>query len=434
MAKDYFRSKGIKFDDINVGKDRAAAMEMVEKSGQMGVPVIDIDGELIIGFDVPKIESILSKVSRAEKETKPAEPGEEMKRDEAEAQKEAIKREAIEEELVEEASQKNVYDVLIIGGSAAGLTAALFAARREMKTLVVTKDIGGQISETLNIENYPGVEKIEGPELVKVFEAQAKKHGADIVREEIVEIEERDEIGERDRSAEGKLFFVKTKDGDEYVGRSVILAMGKTPRSLDVPGEETFLGKGISYCANCDAPLFRDKTVAVVGGGNAAFDAALLLSKIAKKVYIIHRREGFRAFEKTVEQVRQQPNVEFVLNSVVKEIRGDSFARSVVIEEKSSKAEKELGAEGVFVEIGSEVETEFVEGFVELDGLGQVKTNKNTETSKPGVFAAGDVADTPFKQIVTAAGDGCKAALAAYNYLHDIENKYVAEWSAHKHE
>jgi thioredoxin reductase (NADPH) len=420
MVKDYFKGKEIEFEDINVAEDRAAAHDMVERSGQMGVPVIDIDGELIIGFDVPKIEGILSKKGKggAEKVSKPEEPGS----DEGATQKQAIE----EQEIKEEEAQSKVYDVLIIGGSAAGLTAAIFATRREMKTLVVTKDLGGQISETLGVENYPGIDKIEGPELVQAFEAQAKKFGADILSEEVVAADE------KEHTTEGKAFVVKTKDGDEYAGRSLILAMGKTPRSLKVPGEDTFLGKGVSYCANCDAPLFRGKTVAVVGGGNSAFDAALLLSKITSKVYLIHRRKEFRAFEAIIDQVKNQPNVEFLLNSVIVEIKGDKFVNAISVKNNADNSTKDMALDGVFVEIGSTVKTEFVEHLVDLDELGQVKTNKNTETSRSGVFAAGDVTDTAFKQIVAAAGEGCKAALAAYNYLHDIENKYVADWSAHK--
>jgi len=429
MAKDYFRDKGIEFEDINVAEDRTAAVEMVERSGQMGVPVIDIDGELVIGFDVPKIEGILGRKSREKKEKidevsfqqKP-----ETIRPEPETKRPEMEKPASRPKEVTEDGKK-IYDVLIVGGSAAGLTAALFATRREMKTLVVTKDIGGQISETLAVENYPGIEKIQGPELVKNFEDQAKKYGAEIIREEIVEAYVKDEAGD-------KLFFVKTKDGDEYAGRTLILAMGKTPRSLGVPGEEDFLGKGISYCANCDAPLFRDKTVAVAGGGNAAFDAALLLTKIAAKVYLIHRREEFRAFESVVKHLKEAHNVEFVLNSVITEIKGDNFVKAVVVKNTVDNSTREIELDGVFVEIGSEVGTDFVKHLVELDELGQIKTNKHMGTSRPGIFAAGDVTDSAFKQIIAAAGDGCKAALAAYNCLHGIENKYVAEWTTHKHE
>ncbi len=405
MAKDYFKGKGIEFEDIDVSEDRVAATEMIEESGQMGVPVIDIDGEIIIGFDVPRIEEVMKR------------KGEEKSAGETEAEK-------IETTEKTEATKK-IYDVIIIGGSAAGLTAALYAARREMKTLVLAKDIGGQIAKTLSIENYSGIEKIQGPDLVRIFAKQAKNFGAEILIKEVEAVEEIDSDGK-------KMFVVKAGDM-AYKSRTVIIAIGKTPRSLDVPGESEFIGKGVSYCATCDAPLFREKTVAVVGGGNSAFEAALLLSKIAKKVYLIHRRKGFRAFEAVLEEAKSTANIEFVLDSVVEQIKGDEFVRSIVVKNKETGESKELDVGGVFVEIGSEVATDFVKHLVELDGVRQIKTNKNTETSHLGIFAAGDVTDTAFKQIIVAAGEGSKAALAAYNYIHGFENKYVTDWSKHTH-
>lgn len=314
------------------------------------------------------------------------------------------------------------YDVIIIGGSAAGLTAALYAARREMRTLVLAKDIGGQVAKTSSIENYSGVEKIDGADLVKIFEKQAKKFGAEILMKEVNAVEE------VDTESDGKLFAVKANN-EEYRGRTVIIAIGKTPRSLKVSGEIKFVGKGVSYCATCDAPLFRGKMVAVVGGGNSAFEAALLLSKIAKKVYLTHRRKEFRAFEAVLEEAKGTANIEFVLDSTVEQIKGDDFVKSIVVRNKKSGESKELDVDGVFIEIGSEVDTGFVKHLVELDEIKQIKTNKNAETSHSGIFAAGDVTDTAFKQIIVAAGEGCKAALAAYNYIHGFENKYVTDWS-----
>jgi len=340
---------------------------------------------------------------------------------------------------LEKLGTKKTYDVIIVGGSAAGLTAALYAARRELKTLVLTKDIGGQIAITETIKNYPGWEKITGSDLVKILEKQAIESGAEIVIKEVVKIEELKDSGR-------ELFIVKTHSedehtkngtklkGEEYAGRTVILASGKTPRSLNVPGESKFVGKGVSYCATCDAPLFRNKIVAVVGGGNSAFEAALLLSSVAKKVYIIHRRDEFRAFEKIINDVKQKKNLEFVLSSAIVEIKGSRFVEAAVLENRKTNKRSELKLDGIFVEIGSDVDTDFVKGLVELDETDQIKTNKNAETSHPGIFAAGDVTDTPFKQIIVAAGEGSKAALAAYNYIHEIENKYVIDWSTHKHE
>lgn len=389
MAKDYFRDLGIEFDDIDVSEDKFAAQQMIEKSGQMGVPVIEIGDKIIVGFDVPKIE-------------------ESLKHSDATPQK----------------KEETVYDVVIIGGSAAGLTAAIYAARREMKAIVLTKDIGGQISRTALIENYSGIEKIQGPDLVKVFEKQVRDFGVEIVMKEVTKVSETE--------SNGRKMFSVFSGSDEYKCRSVVVANGKTPRNLNVSGEEEFRGKGVSYCATCDAPLFKDKIVAVVGGGNSALDAALLLCKISKKVYLIHRRKEFRAFENVVQTVKGKCNVEFVLDSSIKEIKGDTFVNSIVIEDKSGNV-NEIAVDGVFVEIGSEVDVDFVKELVGVDGSEQIKTSKNAETSHPGIFAAGDVTDTPFKQIIVACGEGCKAALAAYNYINGFDNKYVADWSSHTH-
>lgn len=401
MAKDYFKDKGLEFEDIDVSNDKFAAQEMVEKSGQMGVPVIDIEGEIVIGYDVPKLDEILSR----------------KKIDEVDDSAE-----------ITESKDDNFYDALIIGGSSAGLTAALFAARREMNVLVVTKDIGGQVSNTLSIENYPGIMEIDGPELVNRFKEQVIKYGVEIKKEEIVEVD----VIPNEKSKD--TFRVVTSDGDEFLCKSLIVATGRTPRSLNVPGEKKFLGKGVSYCANCDAPLFRDKKVAVVGGGNSAFDAALLLSKIADKVYLIHRREKFRAFESLVKELENRGNVEFVLNSEVSEIVGDEFVTAINVKENIHGTIKKIEVDGVFIEIGSEVDTGFINDVVDTDDLNQIIIDKHMGTSHDGIFAAGDVTDTPFKQIAAASGDGCKAALASYNYLHDIENKYIKDWTAHKKE
>jgi len=400
MAKDYLNAKGVEFEDINVGEDRDAADEMIEKSGQMGVPVLDIGGDIIVGFDVPRIDAALERLKSEGAAAKPRK--------------------------MEADALKKVYDTIVIGGSAAGLTAAMYASRRNLRTLVLAKDVGGQISAIKSIENYPGFEHVQGSDLVKTMRAQAEKSGAEILEHEAVELDEAEGSGGQ------KLFAVKAYGGekcDEYLGRTVILAMGKTPRSMGVPGEEGMIGRGVSYCVTCDAPMFKGKDVAVVGGGNSAIDAALVLSPLARKVYVVHRRGEFRAFEHAVAAAKGRKNVEFVLDSVVTAVGGKKFVESLAVENKKTGKKSELKVEGVFVEIGSDVNTKFVSRLVELDENGQVKTGKNGETSHAGVFAAGDVTDTPFKQIVVAAGDGCKAALSAYNHVHGLESRYMVDWS-----
>lgn len=324
-------------------------------------------------------------------------------------------------------SQK-LYDVIIIGGGPAGLTAALYAARRAMRTLVISKDIGGQASKASKIENYPGFTEIYGWELMQKFLEQAMKSGAEFLTGEVLTIRENaDQTFDIEANIGGSLTHYKAK--------AIIVASGKVPRKLNVPGEDKFLGRGVSYCATCDAPLYRGRVTAVIGGGNSAFDAALILSDIASKVYLIHRREEFRAFEYLVEKVKNRPNVEFILNSVVTEIKGDSKVHSIVVKNVKTDRVKELKVDGVFVEIGAEVSVNFLKELVKLDDLNQVIINANCETYypdrseiRPGIFAAGDVTNTPFKQIVVAAGEGCKAALQAYNYIHKRKVRVTIDW------
>jgi thioredoxin-disulfide reductase len=310
-----------------------------------------------------------------------------------------------------------MYDVIIVGAGPAGLTAGIYTSRRNLKTLILSRDLGGQVTTTPYVENYPGFESIEGFKLMQLFEKQVKGFGVEIKYEEVIKIKPKK-----------KTFIVETKK-NKYESKTVILAFGKTPRNLNVPGEKEFSGKGISYCATCDGPLFKNKVVAVIGGGNSALDAAIMLSEIAKKVYLIHRRDEFRGFEYLVEEVKKKKNVELVLSHVAVEFKGDKVLRSMIIESVKTKERKELKVNGVFIEIGSEVKTDFVKDLVKLDKNNHIIINNNCETSHPGIFAAGDVTNTPFKQIVVAAGEGAKAGLNVYNYIHGIKAEIIADWS-----
>ncbi len=303
------------------------------------------------------------------------------------------------------------YDVVIVGGGAAGLTAAIYTSRRALKTLIISKDIGGQAALTNEIENYPGVGLIDGFDLMNRFLEDAKKFGAEFKSGEVKEIKKK---GEGD-------FLVKTTVGD-FKTAAVILAFGLTPRDLGVPGEEEFKGKGVSSCATCDGPLYKGKVVAVVGGGNSALDAAEYLSRIAKKVYLIHRRDQFRGDEILVERVKSKDNIELVLNSKVKEIKGEERVKSIVVVDVNDESkEREIEVDGVFVEIGHVAKTKWLGDLVEYDERGQIKTNKNCETKTPGIFAAGDVTDIEYKQIIISGGEGAKAALQAYKYLQQTK-------------
>jgi len=305
-----------------------------------------------------------------------------------------------------------MYDLVIIGGGPAGLTAGIYAGRRGMKTLIVTLDIGGQAATSPLIENYPGFLRIAGPELMSKFFEQAKKSGCEFLFQKVVKIEEK-----------GGNYVIHTST-KTIEAKSLIIAYGRTPKRLGVEGEERLKGKGISYCTICDGPLFKDKVVAVVGGGNSALLAALYLSEIARKVYLIHRREEFRGFEELVERVKKRENIEFLLKQVVKEIKGNGSVNSVLVEEVESGKRTEIKVDGVFVEIGYEIDVGLIKDFVKLNKKNEIVVNEKCETFYPdgkkrsGVFAAGDITNIPFKQIITAAAQGAIAALQAYNYLH----------------
>ncbi len=308
------------------------------------------------------------------------------------------------------------YDVIIIGGAAAGLTAAIYTSRRNLKTLILTKNLGGQMLMTPLIENYPGFKEISGAELTQKFEEQVRNFGVEINFEEVEKINGRD--GD---------FTIKTSS-NEYKTKTIILAFGKTPRSLNVPGEKELTGKGVSYCAICDMPLFGGKTVAVVGGGNSALDAALLGSDIAKKVFLVHRRKEFRGFEALVEKVKERKNVELILDSVVTEFKGSDVLKSITVQDVNTKQDKKIDVDGVFIEVGYETKTDWLKDIVKLDENGQIIITDRCETSTTGIFAAGDVTTVPFKQIVISAGDGAKAGLQAYNHIRGVEAAVTADW------
>ena len=311
-------------------------------------------------------------------------------------------------------AENKIYDVIIIGGGAAGMTAALYATRRAMHTLVVSQDIGGQAATTNEIENYPGLGVVDGPTLMNNFKSQAEKFGAEFAMAEVMEVKKvMDESNKPN-------FHVRTNIAT-YIGHSLILAYGLTHRHLGVPGETEFGGRGVSYCATCDAPLFKGKTVAVVGGGNSAVDAALLLAKLCPKVYLIHRSEKFNGEAVLIDQLKQHPQIELILNSEVKEIKGEKLVKSATITDVADKNKiREITIDGIFIEVGFVVNSKIIEGLVELDERKQIKINLNAETSEPGIFGAGDITNISHKQIIISAGWGATAALKAYEYLQKV--------------
>lgn len=297
------------------------------------------------------------------------------------------------------------YDVIIIGGGPAGITAAIYTSRRLLKTLVITKESGGQVVKTPDIENYPGFDLISGTELAEKFTNQAKKFGAEIIFDEVTHLEEKN--GE----------FIISSQKEKYIAKSLILAFGKIPRKLNIPGENEFRGKGVSYCSTCDAPFFKNKTVTVNGGGNSAFEAALDLSKAAKKVYLIHRRDEFTAEDIMINKVKKAENVEIITSAKIEKIEGDQVVKSITISQHEK--ERKIETDGVFIEIGYIVADGLIKDFVEMDEKNQIKTHKDHSTSRKGVFAAGDLTNSYYKQIVISAGEGAIAGLSAAKYVDE---------------
>lgn len=301
-----------------------------------------------------------------------------------------------------------MYDVIILGGGPAGLSAGIYTGRAWLKTLVLESAlVGGNAAIADKIDNYPGFPfGILGGELMDNFRRQAERFGAEIRMEEVIDII---------AVPEGRR-VVTTED--EYTTRAIIIATGAKRRELGIEGEQEYLGRGVSYCATCDGAFFRNCPVAVVGGGESAVKEAMYLADIASKVYLIHRREGFRASAEAVDKLKKNTKIELKLNRVISRIEGDSIMHRVVLQDVDSRQEEELLVEGLFVSIGMVAGTEFIEGIVETDE-GYIITDENMRTSVEGVFAAGDIRAKRTRQIATAVGDGVEAAIAVIEYLKE---------------
>ncbi len=302
------------------------------------------------------------------------------------------------------------YDVIVVGGGPAGLTAGIYLALYGLKAAIITKEVGGTLNRAGWIENYPGIPKILGPELARRFENHVRKFGIPIIIDTVVDIVK-----------DGEGFRVRTERGFEYKCKAVILAVGVEKRSrLGVPGEERFIGRGISYCAICDALLYRGKTVAVIGCGDAALSSALLLAEHASKVYLICKGAEPKARKYLIERAFSNPKIECLLRHVVREFKGDEALREVVVQRVDTGETFTLNVDGVFLEIGVEPPRGLFEKIgVETTDDGYVKINERFETNVPGIFAAGDCTSLSreLKQIVVAAGQGALAAYYAYRYI-----------------
>lgn len=313
------------------------------------------------------------------------------------------------------------YDVIIVGGGPAGAAAAVYAARKQLKTLIITESFGGQSIVSDDIQNWIGEPHITGIELAKKLEAHVRSFPdmVDIKMPEKVIAVQKIQCKDGDRVCD---FDVKTDKGNTYTGKAVILAAGARRRKLGVKGEEEFNGKGVAYCSTCDAPIFAGKSVAVIGGGNAGLEAVIDLFPYATKIYLLEYGDSLKGDPVTQEEVKKNPKVTIILNAQTKEVVGDTFVTGLTYIDRKTNEEKTLSVHGVFIEIGSVPNTEMVKGIVELDKYGQVIIDaKHATTSRPGIFAAGDITDDPYKQNNISAGDAVKAALAAYAYLQQRE-------------
>ena len=309
-----------------------------------------------------------------------------------------------EEKEKEGKKKKDSYDVAILGAGPAGLTAAIYSVRYGLKTIVISKDIGGVANYADVIENYPGFEG-KGIELMQKFAEQAKKQGAEIMFDELVSIERA-----------GKDFAINTKN--KRIGaKAVIISLGTEHKRLGIPGEAKFIGRGISFCSACDAPLYKNKVVAVIGGGNAAATSALILSLHASKVFLIHKGDELKAEKARAERIKKNKKIEVLYRTIPKEVKGNDFVEALAVEQ-DGKA-RDIKLDGIFVEIGSVPATTFAKELgVDLDDKGYIITDENMYTNIKGILAAGDMVKSRLKQVIVSAAQGAIAAKSAYDYIN----------------
>lgn len=300
-----------------------------------------------------------------------------------------------------------MYDIIIIGSGPAGLSAAIYAQRACLDTIVIEKNgiSGGQVLNTWEVDNYPGFPGVTGFELSRQFREHANKLGARVVQDEVVQVE-----------LSGNVKKVVCEE-ETYEARCVILASGAHHRTLEVPGEEELRGAGVSYCATCDGAFFRGRTVAVVGGGDAALEDAIFLARMCEKVYIVHRRDKLRGAKRLQERLQALENIEFVWNSETVAIEGDAQVEALRLRQTQTGEERRLDVDGVFIAVGIAPESELYAGQLELDEQGYIRADESGQTSVPGVFAAGDVRTKALRQILTAASDGANCVASAERYL-----------------
>ena len=374
-AKSLLKTKGIDYQEIDVTNDTEREEEMIQRSQRRTVPQIFIDDESIGGYD-----------------------------DLAQLNATGL----LDQKLGLETQQAlhEIYDVAVLGAGPAGMTAAIYSARKNLKTIMIAYDNGGQVGTTYEIGNYPGFQMITGPDLVEMFAAHLKEYEIEIM------------LGEKvsNIDIENKCKQIYTESGQRICAKVVIVATGAFKRKLNIPGEKELSGKGVVYCSTCDGPLFKDLNIAVIGGGNSALEAAVEMNGIAKSVHLVSTSD-WSGDEILQDKVRSAKNVTAYKYHQPIEILGDDRVTGLVVRDKENGEKNTLELDGVFIEIGLYPNSDFIIDLVETTERGQIKVDQNGDTGVRGIFAAGDVTDNRENQIIVAAGEGAKAALSAFNYL-----------------
>ena len=373
-AKALLKSKGLSYREIDTTHDEALEQEMIERSRRQTVPQIFINEISVGGYDDLAQLNSTGELDRMLG-------------------------------LTEGGELQEVFDLVVVGAGPAGISAALYAARKNLSVAVVSLDIGGQMGTTAEIENYPGIASITGPELVAQFGEHADRyHINKLIGERVTGITVKD-----------RCRIVTMASGKEIRGRTVILASGASKRKLDIPGEKELAGKGVVYCATCDGPLFKDKRVAIVGGGNSALEAAIEMSGLAAHVSLISRGEW--TGDTILQDKINSSAIEVMRGFEPTEIHGDQRVTGLSVKKRDTAEERRLDVDGVFIEVGLAASSEYALDLLATNGRGEIHVNRDLETGVRGVFAAGDVNDGREKQVVVAAGEGARAALAAFSYL-----------------
>ncbi|HEV8714835.1 MAG TPA: glutaredoxin 3 [Candidatus Binatia bacterium] len=374
-AKALLKSKGLSYREINVTADEALQQEMVTRSGRRTVPQLFLDGTSLGGYDDLANLNATGELDRRLGITKAVD-------------------------------LTTVYDVAVVGAGPAGLAAAIYAARKNLSTILIAFDLGGQLGTTYEVANYPGFQLITGPDLVQKFFEHVEQYGVErLIGEKVTAV-----------TIDGRAKVLKTASGREICAKTVIITTGAQKRKLNIPGEKELAGKGVVYCSTCDGPLFKDLTIAIIGGGNSGLEAAIEMDGVAKKVYLVSRGE-WTGDEILQDKVAVARRVEELKHHQPVEIHGTERVEGLTVKNLQTGVTRRLEVQGVFIEIGLFPQTDFLLDLLETNERGEIKVDRHGQTGVRGIFAAGDATDSHDKQIVIAAGEGAAAALAAFEYL-----------------